>query len=79
MNTSVMSGYYVIRRLSVYFDIVDYINGLNFSDCHEIFQKQSFVPLGYYTIQAPNCSLISVYFDMESSKCDGKGGWTRIG
>ena len=33
---------------------------------------------GYYTIQAPNGSLISVYCDMEGSNCDGKGGWIRV-
>ena len=67
MNTSAVSGYYVNRGSSVYCDIVDYINGLNFSYCYEIFQNRSFVPLGYYTIQAPNGSLISVYCDMEGS------------
>ena len=79
MNTSAVSGYYVIGGSSVYCDIVDYINGLNFSDCYEIFQNRSFVPSGYYTIQAPNGSLISVYCDMEGSNCDGKGGWMRVG
>ena len=29
MNTSAVSGYYVFEGLSVYCDIVDYINGLN--------------------------------------------------
>ena len=78
MNTSAVSGYYVIGGSSVYCDIVDYINGLNFSDCYEIFQNRSFVPSGYYTIQAPNGSIISVYCDMEGSNCDGKGGWMRV-
>ena len=41
MNTSAVSGYYVIGGLSVYCDIVNYINGLNFSDCYEIFQNRS--------------------------------------
>ena len=79
MNASAVSGYYVFKGLFVYCDIVDYINGLNFSDCHEIFQKQSFAPSGYYKVQVPNGSLISVYCDMEGSNCDGKGGWTRVG
>ena len=79
MNTSAVSGYYVFGGSSVYCDIVDYINGLNFSDCSEIFQKRSFVPSGYYTILASNDSLISVYCDMEGSNCDGKGGWMRVG
>ena len=79
MNTSAVSGYYAFGGSSVYCDIVDYINGLNFSDCYEIFQKRSFTPSGYYTIQAPNGSLISVYCDMEGSNCDGKGGWMRVG
>ena len=74
MNTSAISGYYVFGELSVYCDIVDYINGLNFSDCYEIFQNTSFAPSGYYTILTPNGSLISVYCDMEGSNCDGKGG-----
>ena len=79
MNTSAVSGYYVFGGSSVYCDIVDYINGLNFSDCYQIFQNRSFVPSGYYTIQAPNGSIISVYCDMEGSNCDGKGGWMRVG
>ena len=59
----------------VYCDIVDYINGLNFSDCYEIFQNRSFVPLDYYTIQAPNGSIISVYCEWRVvSNCDSKGG-----
>ena len=41
MNTSAVSGYYVIRGSSVYCDLVDYINGLNFSDCYEIFQNRN--------------------------------------
>ena len=61
MNSSAVSGYYVINRSSVYCDIVDYINGLNFSNCYEIFQNRSFVASGYYKIQAPNGSLMSVY------------------
>ena len=78
-NISAPSGYYVIKGSSVYCDIVDYINELNFSDCYEIFQNRSFAPSGYYTIQALNGSLISVYCDMEGSNCDGKGGWMRVG
>ena len=78
MNASAVSGYYVIGGSSVYCDIVDYINGLNFSDCYEIFQNRSFVPSGYYKIQAPNGSLISVYCDMEGDNCDSKGGWMRV-
>ena len=78
INTSAVSGYYVIGGLSVYCDIVDYINGLNLSDCYEIYQNRSFVPSGYYNIQGPNGLLISVYCDMEGSNCDGKGGWMRV-
>ena len=58
---------------------MDYINGLSFSDCYEIFQNRSFAPSSYYTILAPNGSHISVYCDMEGSNCDGKGGWMRVG
>ena len=79
LNTSAVSGYYVFKGSYVYCDIVDYINGLNFSDCYQIFQNRSFVPSGYYKIQAPNGSLLSVYCDMEGSNCDGKGGWMRVG
>ena len=78
MNNSAVSGYYVIGGSSVYCDIVDYINGLNFSDYYEIFQNRSFVPSGYYKLQGPNGSLILVYYDMEGSKSDGKGGWMRV-
>ena len=48
------------------------------SSCNAILQVFPTAPSGYYTIQAPNGS-ISVYCDMEGSKCDGKGGWMRIG
>ena len=78
MNASAVSGYYVIKGSSVYCDIVDYINGFNFSDCYEIFENRSSAPSGYYKIQSPNGSLISVYCDMEGSNCDGKGGWMRV-
>ena len=40
MNTSAVSRYYVFGGSSVYCDIVDYIKGLNFSDCYEIFKKK---------------------------------------
>ena len=36
----------------------------------------------YYTIQiiqVPNGSLISVYYDIEGSNCDGNRGWMRVG
>ena len=58
---------------------MDYINGLNLSDCYEIFQNRSFVPSGYYRIQTPDGSLLSVYCNMEGSNCDCKGGWMRVG
>ena len=47
--------------------------------CFEILQKNKNSQSGYYTIQAPNNSLISVYCDMKGSNCDGKGGWMRVG
>ena len=47
--------------------------------CLEILQKCTLAISGYYTIRAPNGSLISVYCDMEGSNCDGKGGWMRVG
>ena len=46
------------------------------SSCSYIFNSTSSDLSGYYTIQASNGSLISVYCDMEG-QCDGKGGWTR--
>ena len=78
MNTSAVSGYYVINGSSVYCDLVNYINKLNFSDCYDIFENRSSVPSGYYKILSSNGSLISVYCDMEGSNCDGKGGWMRV-
>ena len=47
--------------------------------CLNIKQQNNLAQSGYYTIQAPNGSLISVYCDMEGSNCDGKGGWMRVG
>ena len=41
--------------------------------------KIEVAPSGYYKIQSPNGSLISVYCDMEGSNCDGKGGWMTVG
>ena len=79
MNTSALSGYYIFGGLSVYCDIVDYINGLSFSDFYEIFKNRSFVPSGYRKTQSPNGSLISVNSDVESSNFDDKGGWMRVG
>ena len=35
----------------------------------------SSAPSGYYKIQRPNGSLISVYCDLEDSNCDSNGGW----
>ena len=49
------------------------------STCLDIKQKNNLSLSGYYTIRAPNGSLISVYCDMEGSNCDGKGGWMRVG
>ena len=47
--------------------------------CLDIKQQNNLSLSGYYTIRAPNGSLISVYCDMDVTKCDGKGGWMRIG
>ena len=49
------------------------------SNCSDLFKQNVSAPSGYYTIQAPNGSLISVYCDMEGSNCDGVGGWMRVG
>ena len=82
-NQSVPSAYYKISSngtiMLVYCDIVEYINDLSLSNCSHIYNGYSSAPSGYYTIQAPNGSLISVYCDMEGSNCDGKGGWMRVG
>ena len=48
-------------------------------NCLDLLKKNVSAKSGYYTIQAPNGSLISVYCDMEGSNCDGKGGWMRVG
>ena len=47
--------------------------------CSEILQRNNLATSSYYTMRAPNGSLISVYCDMEGSNCDGKGGWMRVG
>ena len=47
--------------------------------CLEILQKNNLATSGYYTIQVPNGSLISVYCDMDGNNCDGEGGWMRVG
>ena len=47
--------------------------------CLDIKQKNNLVQSGYYTLRAPNGSLIYVYCDMEGSNCDSKGGWMRVG
>ena len=52
---------------------------LSFLYCSQILHVYSSALSGYYTIQAPNSSLISVYCEMEGSNCDGKGGWMRVG
>ena len=82
-NQSVPSAYYKISSngtiMFVYCDIVEYINDLSLSNCSHIHNGYSSAPSGYYTIQAPNGSLISVYCDMEGSNCDRKGGWIRVG
>ena len=51
----------------------------NFSDFYEIFENRHSAPSGYYTMQASNGSLISVYCDMEGDNCDSKGGWINVG
>ena len=58
--------------------ISEFINSY-LTTCLDIKQKNNLSLSGYYTIRAPNGSLISVYCDMEGSNCDGKGGWMRVG
>ena len=60
-------------------DIVEYNNGLSLSNWSHVYNGYSSAPSGYYTIQAPNGSLISVYCDMVGSNCDYKGGWIWVG
>ena len=50
-----------------------------FLNCSDIFKHNRSAISGYYTMRAPNGSLISVYCDMEGSNCDDKGGWMRVG
>ena len=77
------SGYYTLLApngsyTSQYCDIVKFINSLSLPNCSQI-SAYSSAPSSYYTILAPNGSHISVYCGMESSNCDGKGGWMRVG
>ena len=48
-------------------------------NCSEVLKQNASAPSGYYTIMAPNGSLISVYCDMKGSNCNGEGGWMRVG
>ena len=47
--------------------------------CSDILQRNTLARSNYYTVQAPNGSIISVFCDMEGSNCDNKGGWMRVG
>ena len=49
-----------------------------YTSCENILLNNSSAISGYYNIRADNGSIVSVYCDMESDKCDGEGGWTRI-
>ena len=52
---------------------------VNGSSCADILHQCPSAVSGYYNITLYNGSVISVYCDMEGDKCDGEGGWTRIG
>ena len=45
------------------------------SSCSQLLEVYPTAPTGYYIITLSNDSLVEVYCDMESSHCDGKGGW----
>ena len=47
--------------------------------CSAILFRTPSASSGYYNIQVANGSVVSVYCDMEGSRCDGEGGWTRVG
>ena len=46
--------------------------------CSAILSQTPSASSGYYNIQLANGSVVSVYCDMEGSRCDGEGGWTRV-
>uniref|UniRef100_A0A1X7T6F4 Fibrinogen C-terminal domain-containing protein n=1 Tax=Amphimedon queenslandica TaxID=400682 RepID=A0A1X7T6F4_AMPQE len=52
---------------------------IKFYFCSEVLENISNAASGYYNISQSNGSIVSVYCDMEGSKCDGNGGWMRIG
>ncbi len=52
---------------------------VHFDDsCSAILSRTPSASSGYYNIQVANGSVLSVYCDMEGSRCDGEGGWTRV-
>ena len=55
--------------------IISVYSDLSFLNCSQILHVYSSVPSGYYKIQRPNVSFISVYCDMEDSNRNGNGGW----
>ena len=69
---------HLVEDLLVYLDTISKFFHSYPSGCSENLQK-GLATSGYYTIRAPNGSLISVYCDMKGSNCDGKGGWMRVG
>uniref|UniRef100_A0A1X7UCU7 Fibrinogen C-terminal domain-containing protein n=1 Tax=Amphimedon queenslandica TaxID=400682 RepID=A0A1X7UCU7_AMPQE len=52
---------------------------IKFYSCSEVLENIPNAASGYYNISQSNGSIVSVYCDMEGSKCDGNGGWMRIG
>ena len=52
---------------------------VNGSSCADILHQYPSAVSDYYNIILYNGSVVSVYCDMEGDKCDGEGGWTRIG
>ena len=51
---------------------------VNYDSCSAILSRTPSASSGYYNIQVANGSVVSVYCDMEGSRCDGEGGWTRV-
>lgn len=58
--------------------ISDYADKL-YTSCSDIYDKETNLKNGYYTIQKSDGSLTSVYCQMTTDKCGGSGGWMRIG
>ena len=50
-----------------------------YNSCNALLQAFPAITSGYYNVNLSNGSTITVYYDMEGSNCDDKGGWMRVG